>query len=111
MKQLYSQNFTGSRRLKLQPLHHSREVSALRVLYVVHKLKHVQHTPLMMEETRPVLHNIRGYQWRNDKLYGNIAGFEQYLRCLQPKYVRVPNQMVVLQPSKNFSLFNILLTR
>ena len=85
---------TGSGGQKLQPLQHSREVSALRVFYKVHTLNLLHLNALKMAGAYRTMHNTRGASRSQYLLCVPFARTEQFLRCFQPKYVKLWNLMV-----------------
>ena len=79
---------------QLQPLSHRREISALCVFYKVHKQGCEHLSSLRMKKASLPTHYIRGSERRKEELNVPFVRTAQYLRCFQPKYVRLWNDMV-----------------
>ena len=79
---------------QLQPLSPRREISALCVFFKLHKQGCEHLGSLRMKKTQLPTPYIRGSDRRNEELNVPFARTAQFLRCFQPKYVRLWNELV-----------------
>ena len=64
--------------LEPQHFHHRWELSAMCVLYKVHKLNHTHATFLMTEGPYSIIHGVRGNQRRKDQFFVPLARTDQF---------------------------------